>query len=829
MRRLVLCALLGMMNLLISPYGSAAQLPSLLKKQTTGKGAGDTVAPQSVLKDVRTSDTSVSTLMVRLEALTVQVNKDIIVLKRGFDTSEIHQTVNNMENMVGNLQRNVEAPGTSQNIRNLNSTKVAMQQAQLWMTRSQDQVAAYDKVLIGISDRLAAAKGDSTLKVVPRDSILMSAYTTKLGQLQGRWRIADSILDAQLKGVALLQNRLTNVFMQSSEIMDNVQGRIDGYQKRFFSRDANAIWDRPTLGGERGLFHSVADGLVKNFALALFFLVNQGWPLLLSALIALALYMLNWYNMRRLTRAGMSVPLERLHFIRRSNAISVLLVFFTLSPFILSNPPAGLVQLFWIAVTVSAVLLRWKDWPEGFRSKMILFLVFFGLFSVDSFILQPSNHERIFLILLNIGAAIFGWFMYREACKDKSRYHSLMDESILLFILINVLAIIANATGRFNLSRVLSNSSALSISLLLALQLIREIILESLYLHAETHRETGFAGFLDYDQQNVKYRKFLGAVTLILWLLSFTWSLNFYDSIYEWVAEFLKKERTLGEFEFTYGSILVFIIVIWVTIGLEKLVNLLLKTEESNIPGQRKSKSGSWILFSKLGIYIAGFLIAFAAAGLGMDKLAIVLGALSVGIGFGLQNIVNNLVSGIILAIEKPMEIGDVIELGPRMGTVKEIGFRSSQIATYDGSVIIVPNGDFISQQLINWTHSNNNYRRVDLVIGAPYGSDLEKVKNIIAKIIEEHDDVAKYPAPAVFVHQFGSNSVDFRVLFWTSEFDKFVGLKSAVLQAIYQRFGEEGIEIPFPQQDLHIRSIDPRVAEILKDKTGDRPNDLGS
>jgi small-conductance mechanosensitive channel len=215
-----------------------------------------------------------------------------------------------------------------------------------------------------------------------------------------------------------------------------------------------------------------------------------------------------------------------------------------------------------------------------------------------------------------------------------------------------------------------------------------------------------------------------------------------------------------------------------------------------------------------------GFLLAFAAAGISMDRMAIVLGALSVGIGFGLQNIVNNLVSGIILAVEKPMEVGDVIELGNRMGTVKEIGFRSSQIATYDGSVIIVPNGDFISQQLINWTHSNNNYRRVDLVIGVPYGTDLEKAKTIVMAILESHKEVARYPAPLVLVHQFGSSSVDLRALFWTAEFDKWVGLRSDVLQQIYQRFGESGIEIPFPQQDLHIRSIDPTAAEALKGKT---------
>ena len=251
-----------------------------------------------------------------------------------------------------------------------------------------------------------------------------------------------------------------------------------------------------------------------------------------------------------------------------------------------------------------------------------------------------------------------------------------------------------------------------------------------------------------------------------------------------------------------------------------RLVTFIFHGDNSNVAGSRKNKSGSLILFAKLGIYTIGVLLAFAATGIAMDKFAIIVGALGVGIGFGLQNIVNNLVSGVILAIEKPMEIGDVIELGTRVGTVKEIGFRSSKISTFDGSVIIVPNGDFISQQLINWTHSNNNYRRVEIIVGIKYGSNLEQVKKIIDTIIQEDSDIAKYPAPNILVNEFASNSVNIRVLFWTSDYDKWVVLKSKIYQEIYEAFAENGIEIPFPQTDLHIKSIDPEVAEVLRGKS---------
>ncbi len=761
-----------------------------------------------------------SGLLSRLELYGQQLNQDLNVLKRPFDTTEMHESLYQLIPLLDRWQTTIKEEAGAGNIRNLTSIKVALQQLQLALVREQDKLNAHTKDLVVIAERVKHIREDSLLKAIPHDSILQENYLSKYHTLERKSKLVDSTVSAQLRGVGILQAEVATTIFQSDEMEAEITEKVDQFQRRFFSADTRPIWAPSNFDDTRGLGFVILNGLTKNLALSLMYILTSWGMLLFSFVLAIGLFFLNRFNLKRVIASGRREILSNLHFLRRSNLRAVLLIFFMITPFLLSNPPVGLVQIFWVLVTVTAVSLRRPDWPEGYQRLAWIFLFFFTAFTLDSFIMESVTAERYLLLLLNLGAVIFGWFFYKEVLKDKSRFHNLMDESILIFIIVNILALLANVSGRFNLSRALSNSSALSISLLLALQIIREIVMETLYLHAETHRERGFAGFLDFDARSDKYRKFLGVLTIILWLLSFAWSMSFYDRISNTVVGFLQKERNLGEFSFTFGSVLIFVAIIWASVLVERIISLVFKTEDSNFPGRRKSKSGSWVLFSKLGVYIVGFLLAFAAAGISMDRMAIVLGALSVGIGFGLQNIVNNLVSGIILAVEKPMEVGDVIELGNRMGTVKEIGFRSSQIATYDGSVIIVPNGDFISQQLINWTHSNNNYRRVDLVIGVPYGTDLEKAKTIVMAILESHKEVARYPAPLVLVHQFGSSSVDLRALFWTAEFDKWVGLRSDVLQQIYQRFGESGIEIPFPQQDLHIRSIDPTAAEALKGKT---------
>lgn len=820
MRNVLLFLALGFCLGCFSPAQAQSPLLPSLQKDSSSK----TQDSARVDADLAITDTSLSSVLTRLEQYAVQLNKDQAFLKKGYDTAEIHNTLDNLVPMLERWRTNVDQRATAGNIRNLNSIKVAIEQVLRILYKQQDDASAHTQQLVRISEDVAKLRNDSALNRQPRDSVLLSSYHSKIQPLYRKWAATDSSVQAQLKGMGLLQGELASAIFSANEVKEMIDDKILSYQRRFLAQDVNLLWEKSTFADTTTLTRTIANGLAKNVGLSLLYLLTNGWPLILCLLLTIGLYFINRFNLKKLVATNRRDILSNIHFLRRSNLGSVLLIFFMVSPFLLTNPPAGLVQVFWVVVTLMAIWLRRADWPDTYRRMIWIFLGFFVLFTIDSFILESVSAERYLILLLNLGAIVFGWFFYKEVLKDKTRYHSLMDESILIFLVVNVLALVANLSGRFNVARVLANSSVLSISLLLALQIIREVIMESLYLHAETHRETGFSGFLDFSTKSQKYRKFLGVVTFSIWILSFMWSLSFYDRIYEWFRNFLTRERSLGEVSFTYASILTFVGIIWAAVIVEKLVNMVFKTEDSNFPGRKKSKGGSWVLFSKLGIYIVGFLLAMAAAGIPMDKFAIVLGALGVGIGLGLQNIVNNLVSGIILAVEKPMQVGDVIELGTRMGTVREIGFRSSQIVTYDGSVIIVPNGDFISQQLINWTHANNSYRRVDVIIGVPYGTDLEQARTIISQILDTHTEVARFPAPSVLVHQFGNSSVDLRALFWTAEFDKWIALKSDVLLEIYKRFGEAGIEIPFPQQDLHLRSVDPAVASLFRNREGTPP-----
>jgi small-conductance mechanosensitive channel len=218
----------------------------------------------------------------------------------------------------------------------------------------------------------------------------------------------------------------------------------------------------------------------------------------------------------------------------------------------------------------------------------------------------------------------------------------------------------------------------------------------------------------------------------------------------------------------------------------------------------------------RIALIVFGFLLAAAAAGMELTNLSIVLGAFSVGIGFGLQNIFNNMVSGLILSFERPINVGDVVQVGELMGTVLSIGLRASKIKSFDGAEVIVPNGNLISDSLINWTLSDAN-RRMDIRVGVAYGTDPNLVIGIMSSVAEGHELVRKDPVPKAYFIGFGDSSMDFRLLAWV-DIDNRLGVESELNVRINERLKEAGIEIPFPQRDLHIRSGDTRSLSAGKE-----------
>src|SRR5665648_107323 len=213
-------------------------------------------------------------------------------------------------------------------------------------------------------------------------------------------------------------------------------------------------------------------------------------------------------------------------------------------------------------------------------------------------------------------------------------------------------------------------------------------------------------------------------------------------------------------------------------------------------------------------LVIIGLVIIFQTTGIDLSAIGLLIGALGVGIGFGLQNITNNFISGIIILFERPIKVGDGIEIDKLAGNIVDISARATTIITNDNIAVIVPNSDFINSRVINWSH-NNRRIRLNFPVGVSYNEDPENIRTLLTQVANENPGVLRSPEPYVLFDEFGDSSLNFNLLVWTAEYiDRPKILKSELYYEIFRIFKEHQVEIPFPQRDIHLKSGFEKVSD---------------
>ena len=283
------------------------------------------------------------------------------------------------------------------------------------------------------------------------------------------------------------------------------------------------------------------------------------------------------------------------------------------------------------------------------------------------------------------------------------------------------------------------------------------------------------------------------------------------------IWDFIVKAWTtelFGADTVTIGGILLLVFLFVSVIIVERILQrLLIRRFLSKTRLQPSLQYGLSRIFGYTLIAI-GFYVAFQAVGFDLSSLAIVAASVGVGVGFGLQNIINNFVSGIIILAERPISIGDRIEVAGVAGRVTKIQLRSTTVVTNDNITMIVPNADFISNTVTNWSHGDPKVR-IRVPVGVAYGSDLKLLQRLLLEAAAEHPKALRDPSPVVLFNEFGDSSLNFELGVWTQEMTATpIHFTSQMNFIIEQKLRENDIEIPFPQRDLHVRSGLPAAAE---------------
>ena len=629
------------------------------------------------------------------------------------------------------------------------------------------------------------------------------------------------------------------------EILNAISKKEDEYRSQLYTIDSPPIWQvfeiEPvdTLTSQQKVAKIIDDHRNDLRKFTTNFQVNIYYHLLLFVVLLFFTFYLKievqkWSDEKKDTAIRHS-----LHVISKPfwSSFLVALLFTRL---IYADVPNNVLN-YSIALMVFPILIILPGLISSINKKYFYFVgAIFVITQFQNFFSNLVVLDRVLSFLIDLSTLILLLNLQRDKKNiieaDSSIKWGFVFSIMRLTIFLLTIALITNAIGNTRMARLLSDGS---LPLIYGGIIIYAgaVILKSIFALLLQHDILLKLNIIKNYPDEVKDHIF----RLIRWLAIFYWlyiTLNgfeIYEPIYNWITDFLSKEWILGSVSLSIGSILAFFLTLWISLTVSNFIRFILEDEVFTHFEMPRGVPGAISMIVRLVLIVIGFILAFGAAKIDMSNITILFGALGVGIGFGLQNIFNNLVSGLILAFERPIQVGDTIQISSLnvMGEVKEIGIRASNVRTFDGAEVIVPNGNLISNEMINWTLSDHR-RRQEVLVGVAYGTDTTKVLEILNEVVPQQENILKNPAPLILFLGFGESSLDFRVLFWT-HFSNGLGAKSAVGMAIDQAFKKNGIEIPFPQRDLHLRSVDDAVdfqkgrhsASASKKKPTDRKSNI--
>lgn len=763
---------------------------------------------------IKKSDTAVAILINRIENYTLMLNDLMSSLRRGFDTASISAGLPLTDTSIALVKYNIASLGRTPNINDIYTNKVMLEQLQRRLTSWQSNLFSYYDKLVNINDTIHSLRNDTAMRNIPAEDELYGFYLGQMTNLILKFRAVDSADKYNLIKIGLLQNKVANRYIDVSNLYEDMDYRLQQYSANMFTRDYRYLW-KPHRDSINPLefFPVLKNSLHKSTkVLGIFFSIQ--WPVFFVWLLLAVL--LSWWiynNIRRIrqnhTEQEGETILQHAKYVYRFPVASIVVFITTLSSVLSVRYPILFTEITWGLAAIALTIIFRSHFPKTLFKNWLLLIGLLFIYSLNNLLIEVTYAEQWGLLIGAILSIVLANRLLKESSLTTFAQPKYTRPVLQLFLITSAFSLLLVIFARVGTAKIIGSSAVVNTVMALSLFALVKILMEAVYLQVEANKDSStFISFMDYQDVQRKLKTFLSILAAVGWLVIVTRNVYLYDAIYDAITGFLSSRHTIGNSDFTFSSIIIFILVIWVATVASQLIAYMFGNTGQSANPSKKTKFGSALLLLRLAVLAGGVLLAFAASGIPMDKLTIVIGALGVGIGFGLQNVVNNLVSGIILAFEKPLEVGDVIELGTRSGVVKEIGIRSSKISAYDGSEIIVPNGDLISQQLINWTRTNR-IRRVTFTLGVGYGSDVKQVTDIIQSAFTDRKGVLTAPSPVVQLYEFGASSINFRVYFWVSDLDVAGTQQSDVLTFIYDALNKAGIELPYPQQDLHVRSID--------------------
>ena len=433
----------------------------------------------------------------------------------------------------------------------------------------------------------------------------------------------------------------------------------------------------------------------------------------------------------------------------------------------------------------------------------------------------PTPIARLYLFFVSLAGLKFclRWDKERVTQGEPKHYSWVLR----LFALLCIVILIAEFVGQAGVADYLFSSTLMTMAILLPIMLFVYMTRGGLHWIYFSSPVWNIKLLRSDAAEHVRKSCLLieAAIVVFLVLPAILTAWGLFNSVPQAIAGILSPGFNIGEQHISIGLVVAAIGILYGTFFASQLLPQMLLDEHF---AGRVIERGVRLSIGRLlqySIIFIGFLVALSMIGLDLTKLTIVLSAFGIGIGFGLQSIVNNFVSGLILLFERPLREGDTIEVGVARAQIKKIGLRATTVQTFENANVIIPNADLISNQVTNWT-LNTRQVRLSVPVGVAYGTDAALVGATLLACAKDHKTVLKSPAPQVLFLNLGDSSLDFELRVWVPDADDRIFVKSELYHEIVKRFSEAQIVIPFPQRDLHLRRDDESIVKSALVKHGD-------
>ena len=542
----------------------------------------------------------------------------------------------------------------------------------------------------------------------------------------------NSLLREDMNKILLHVDRLFERNNQLEALKRNIQTARLTRSAQMFSRDRpNFFSDLGSLG-DSALVRNHARKVMKDVKADVHIFDSEfsGAIKFMIVFFILLISFLFWFKAnytKAISMTKISLTEEHLKLIQAPLMVTLFIIAIV-TRFTLPDLPYLYRAINILILIVPMVIMTKRVFGSDAISWMYWLIAVYVISLLYEFLYAPDILQRIFLLFLSLaGLLLFVWMIMTKPAYglfgNKSTYN-LVRRTEMVFIGMLFAAMIANLAGAVSLANYLTLVPIQIAFLALAVKIVTRFVDFIFYVALASNfvlRVNAISDFFELIHRQIT--RFVNLGFWIFFAVTALGALRVKEVFFEWGHEFLSRGRTIGAVNLSLRSILVFVFVIWLSLFITRIIRYILERDVFARVSVSKGIPGTIIMLVRIALIAGGFMLAAAAAGMELTNLSIVLGAFSVGIGFGLQNIFNNMVSGLILAFERPINVGDVVQVGELMGTVLNIGLRASRIKSFDGAEVIVPNGNLISDQLINWTLSDA-YRRMDIRVGVAYGTD---------------------------------------------------------------------------------------------------------